>query len=141
MKALSGKPARRGSFAHDGSWSSAFDSPTPTERLVELLVRARQASHLSPAQLAHQIRQAVKLDAFPCVLEWGSIISWRDWPLAPTSTAAEEVVKRCGRGPVGAWVGGEWVAGEQRPGPAALPAPEHLPALEALGWETEVPLE
>jgi hypothetical protein len=46
--------------------------------------------------------------AFPNADRWVEWETYADWPFVPTSTSAEEFVKREGKGPNGFWRSGSW---------------------------------
>lgn len=103
-------PDRETFLGFTSSGSVAWDPGSVhqiTTNLVQSLVRARDFH--SPASICRLIRDSPCQDAFPCLNLWETLTSRDSWRLAPTSTSAEEAVKRQGRGPRGHWEDGLWL--------------------------------
>ena len=110
-----------GAFMPDGSWNedAELHHQGHVHRLVAGLIRERQSGRLSPEDAARTIRAASADGAFPNVGQWAGSDSWT---MARTSTAAEECVRREGRGEDGHWCGPQrWLDGSDR----ACPEPRH----------------
>jgi hypothetical protein len=105
-----------GDFRADGSWntSAAAAQRGPRYRFVQSLVRALQAAHISPAQLAERIEASEYAGMFGELEQWRKITKWDEWALAWTRTSADEAVKRMGVGSTDPahWEKGQYVAGE-----------------------------
>jgi len=106
-----GESKSRGSFTLNGGWNPHADVESESETHIRILIRTREASNLSPADLAAVIDERYAL-AFPNRYLWVAFDSYDDWPLVPTSSSAEEAVKRSGRGALqgAGWRAGRWVA-------------------------------
>lgn len=110
-----------GAFAGDGAWLEAGElhHRGRVHQLVASLVRQRRAGRLSPPEAAHLIAAAAAHTAFPNVAQWAACDAWA---FAWTGTAAEECVRREGRGEAGHWCGPQrWLDGPER----ACPEPRH----------------
>ena len=108
-----------GAFMPDGSWNedAGLHHRGHVHRLVAALVRER-GSRLSPQRAAQTIQAANAVVAFPNVGQWADCESWT---LVRTSTAAEDAIKREGRGIAGHWCGERWLDGSER----ECPEPRH----------------
>lgn len=96
-----------GAFMLDGSWKADAE-PHDRDRihqLVAALVRERRSGHLTPRRAAQMIQTGNTATAFPNHGQWAHA---GGWPTTWTSTAAEEAVKREGRGTDGHWSGQRW---------------------------------
>lgn len=102
-------PQMPGAFMPDGCWNPRADLTQrgPVHKLVEALCHERRLGQLSPARAVELIEAAKAGPAFPSRRFWGVCEKWR---LVPTTTSAEDAVKRCGRSAVGRWNGEEWVS-------------------------------
>jgi len=129
-------PTAAGAFLSDGSWSETAElrHRGHIHALVTALCRQRRDGRLGLQLAAHAIEAANAQVAFPNFREWAER---EHWALAPTSTSAEEAVKREGRGEKGHWCGQRWMPGsasdcqEIRHRAVACP-PESKAALEAM---------
>src|SRR5256885_135694 len=88
----------QGDFTAEGRWNPAAQAihRGPRYRFVQSLIRARQAAHLSPAQIAEQIEASHFAGMFGELANWATITAWYDWAHANTRTSADSAVKYCG---------------------------------------------
>jgi hypothetical protein len=120
-----------GSFTNDGSWreDGELEHRGQVHRLVAAMVRHRRESAMSPASAAAAIEAASAGEAFPNAARWPTASGW---PTVPASTAAEETVKRCGRGhgpsTQGHWCGQQWAEEPESECRADGHRPERNPA-------------
>ena len=114
------EPRMPGAFLEDGSY---FDGGSMAHRghldgLVRALIRRRRETRLTPQDAAMAIEAANAVYAFPSHFQWKTgIMANGDpvgWPTAWAQTAAEEAVKREGRGVDGHWCGDRWMSGTER---------------------------
>jgi hypothetical protein len=116
-----------GAFMPDGSHNPEAGLPQrgAADRFVRSMVSSRNGPLFTPALAAEAIVLAKQEHAFPNHAQWASVgLNAPDdlavWPLVWTSTAAEETVKRCGRGagdPDGFarhWCGESWAEGKEK---------------------------
>jgi len=104
-------PKAPGAFRPDGSYNEdgGVSDRGQIDQLVRALVNARRNDRLSVERAVLAIRAANGEGAFPSLDQWERVNSW---PMVPTSTAAEEAVKREGRS-YGHWCGERWMPGSE----------------------------
>jgi hypothetical protein len=104
-------PKAPGAFRADGSYNEEGElyDRGQIDALVRSLVRYRREERLSVIQALSAIRAANAGRAFPSIEQWEAV---KSWPMVWTATAAEEMVKREGRGTNGHWCGERWMPGE-----------------------------
>jgi len=110
-----------GDFMPDGSWNTDAElhHQGRLHRFVAALVRERRDGRLTPQRAAQTIRAANAAGAFPNVAQWADCEAW---VLVRTATAAEECIRREGRGESGHWCGPQrWLEGSERD----CPEPRH----------------
>ena len=107
------QPVAPGAFAASGSYlpDGRLDQRGHVDGLVRALVAQRRRGELSLALAVRAIRAANAGEAFPHLTQW---VGCEHWALAFCSTAAEETVKREGRGATGHWCGQRYAAGPER---------------------------
>jgi hypothetical protein len=102
-----------GAFMPDGSFNeeSGWAQQGPAHGLVMTLMRSRRAGTLTPSGAVSLIHASRAEAAFPSADQWAAC---GPWPACWTQTAAEESVKRAGRGIDGHWCGQQWAAGPEK---------------------------
>lgn len=112
--------SKPGAFMPDGSWNenSELRHRGHAHRFVVALCRERRALSLTPNLAANAVVAANMMIAFPNFADWSTIHERAEpgatlWPLVYCTTAAEEAVKRAGRGIAGHWCGEEWKSGPE----------------------------
>ena len=91
-----------GDFRPDGSWNRAAEKSErgPIYAFIRGLIRIRNLSHASPAQMADNITASKWRWAFGELEQWSTLTRWDDWPFAQTRTSADAAVKYAGVGSV-----------------------------------------
>jgi hypothetical protein len=131
-----------GAFLSDGRYFEEGDwrHRGHIDGLVRALVRQRRQGRLSVELAVRAIEAASATEAFPSVTAWEMAGSW---PLVPTTTGAEEAVKREGRGIDGHWCGERWLDGPEHlcteTGHRAVPMPSGMvqALVDDLSWPSE----
>lgn len=106
------EPDQPGAFMPDGSFNedAGWSQQGPVDALVRSLGRQRRGM-LTVAQAVAHIRSTGLLDPFPSLEQWeGCTVWYACW----AQTAAEEAIKRSGRGTDGHWCGDRWALGPEK---------------------------
>jgi hypothetical protein len=129
-----------GAFMADGSWNpkAQLHHRGQIHGLVRALCRQRREGTLSLDLATRAIAAANAGDAFPSVAQWRHVADSDNphWAMAYCATAAEEAVKREGRGVTEKhWCGQRWVDGLEKdcdqPGHRMEKDPKRVAALVA----------
>ena len=107
------QPLAPGAFRADGSHDddAMLGQRGPVDSFIRALVRDRRRGRLTPGQASNAINATSYSGAFPSVAQWATL---EVWSCAWTGSAAEEAVKREGRGVDGHWCGERFSAGAER---------------------------